>query len=101
MNKLRKLFRGSGRALAFIFAASVVWLLFDMAALRLSFGEINTRVLKEEMVRRERLRGWREKSLDGARPGEELRAPPGALPRGLEEEKGRGGPSKKRGKLGA
>ncbi|CAI5762450.1 Hypothetical predicted protein [Podarcis lilfordi] len=100
MNKLRKLFRGSGRALAFIFAASVVWLLFDMAALRLSFGEINTRVLKEEMVRRERLRGWREKSLDGARRGEEPRAPPGALPRSLEE-KGRDGLSKKRGKPGA
>uniref|UniRef100_A0A8C3CYX3 Polypeptide N-acetylgalactosaminyltransferase n=1 Tax=Cairina moschata TaxID=8855 RepID=A0A8C3CYX3_CAIMO len=39
MHKLRKLFRGSGRALAFVFVASVVWLLFDMAALRLSFGD--------------------------------------------------------------
>ncbi|KAM9664866.1 polypeptide N-acetylgalactosaminyltransferase 5 [Trichechus inunguis] len=54
MNKIRKFFRGSGRVLAFIFVASVIWLLFDMAALRLSFSEINTRVLKED-VRRERI----------------------------------------------
>ncbi|XP_007940004.1 polypeptide N-acetylgalactosaminyltransferase 5 [Orycteropus afer afer] len=54
MNKIRKFFRGSGRVLAFIFAASVIWLLFDMAALRLSFSEINTRVLKED-VRRARI----------------------------------------------
>ncbi|XP_004453984.1 polypeptide N-acetylgalactosaminyltransferase 5 [Dasypus novemcinctus] len=53
MNKIRKFFRGSGRVLAFIFVASVIWLLFDMAALRLSFSEINTRVLKEDVVRRE------------------------------------------------
>ncbi|XP_059248733.1 polypeptide N-acetylgalactosaminyltransferase 5 [Mustela nigripes] len=55
MNKIRKFFRGSGRVLAFIFVASVIWLLFDMAALRLSFSEINTRVLKEDIVRRERV----------------------------------------------
>ncbi|XP_039711324.1 polypeptide N-acetylgalactosaminyltransferase 5 [Pteropus medius] len=55
MNKIRKFFRGSGRVLAFIFVASVIWLLFDMAALRLSFSEINTRVLKEDNVRRERI----------------------------------------------
>ncbi|KAM6177803.1 polypeptide N-acetylgalactosaminyltransferase 5 [Rhynchocyon petersi] len=54
MNKIRKFFRGSGRVLAFIFVASVIWLLFDMAALRLSFSEINTRVLKED-VRREQI----------------------------------------------
>uniref|UniRef100_A0A8D0RIJ4 Polypeptide N-acetylgalactosaminyltransferase n=1 Tax=Sus scrofa TaxID=9823 RepID=A0A8D0RIJ4_PIG len=55
MNKIRKFFRGSGRVLAFIFVASVIWLLFDMAALRLSFSEINSRVLKEDIVRRERI----------------------------------------------
>lgn len=55
MNKIRKFFRGSGRVLAFIFVASVIWLLFDMAALRLSFSEINTRVLKEDIVRREQI----------------------------------------------
>ncbi|XP_011759042.2 polypeptide N-acetylgalactosaminyltransferase 5 isoform X1 [Macaca nemestrina] len=55
MNRIRKFFRGSGRVLAFIFVASVIWLLFDMAALRLSFNEINTRVIKEDIVRRERI----------------------------------------------
>ncbi|XP_004629968.1 polypeptide N-acetylgalactosaminyltransferase 5 [Octodon degus] len=55
MNKIRKFFRGSGRVLAFIFAASVIWLLFDMAALRLSFSEINTRILKEDIVWREQI----------------------------------------------
>ncbi|XP_008058218.1 polypeptide N-acetylgalactosaminyltransferase 5 [Carlito syrichta] len=55
MNRIRKFFRGSGRVLAFIFVASVIWLLFDMAALRLSFSEINSRVLKEDIVRREQI----------------------------------------------
>ncbi|XP_004835982.1 polypeptide N-acetylgalactosaminyltransferase 5 isoform X1 [Heterocephalus glaber] len=55
MNKIRKFFRGSGRVLAFIFVASVIWLLFDMAALRLSFSEINTQILKEDIVRREQI----------------------------------------------
>ncbi|XP_069879018.1 polypeptide N-acetylgalactosaminyltransferase 5 [Dipodomys merriami] len=55
MNKVRKFFRGSGRVLAFIFVASVIWLLFDMAALRLSFSEINTRVLKEDILEREHI----------------------------------------------
>ncbi|XP_075841292.1 polypeptide N-acetylgalactosaminyltransferase 5 [Microtus pennsylvanicus] len=53
MNKIRKFFRGSGRVLAFIFVASVIWLLFDMAALRLSFSEISTGILKENIRRRE------------------------------------------------
>lgn len=39
--------------MAFIFAASVIWLLFDMAALRLSFSEINAGLLKEDIIRRE------------------------------------------------
>ncbi|XP_060033892.1 polypeptide N-acetylgalactosaminyltransferase 5 isoform X2 [Erinaceus europaeus] len=51
MNKIRKFFRGSGRFLMFIFVASVIWLLFDMAALRLSFRDIN----KEDILRR----GWK------------------------------------------
>ncbi|XP_053453170.1 polypeptide N-acetylgalactosaminyltransferase 5 isoform X1 [Nycticebus coucang] len=55
MNRIRKFFRGSGRVLAFIFVASVIWLLFDMAALHLSFSEINTRVLKADMERREQV----------------------------------------------
>ncbi|XP_074001600.1 polypeptide N-acetylgalactosaminyltransferase 5 [Numenius arquata] len=47
MSGLRRLFRGSGRALAFVFAASVLWLLLDMAALRLSLGEAGGRLLRE------------------------------------------------------
>ncbi|KAM8901424.1 polypeptide N-acetylgalactosaminyltransferase 5 [Lycaon pictus] len=53
MNRLRKFFRGSGRALAFVFAASVLWLLFDMAALRLSFSDAGSRLLQARGVRRE------------------------------------------------
>ncbi|GCB64081.1 polypeptide N-acetylgalactosaminyltransferase 5 isoform X2 [Scyliorhinus torazame] len=56
MNKVRRLFRGSSRILAIIFAASIIWLIFDMAALRFSFSEINSRVSREELVRLERLR---------------------------------------------
>ncbi|XP_042683220.1 polypeptide N-acetylgalactosaminyltransferase 5 [Centrocercus urophasianus] len=58
MNGLRRLFRGSGRALAFVFVASVIWLLFDMAALRLSFGDNGARAAVER-GRRERERPWR------------------------------------------
>nr|XP_054492545.1 polypeptide N-acetylgalactosaminyltransferase 5 [Agelaius phoeniceus] len=47
MSGLRRLFRGSGRALALVFAASVAWLLLDMAALRLSLGEAGGRLLRE------------------------------------------------------
>ncbi|KAF7248207.1 Polypeptide N-acetylgalactosaminyltransferase 5 [Varanus komodoensis] len=89
MNKIRKLFRGSGRAFAFIFAASIIWLLFDMAALRFSFSEINTQVLKEEMIRkeRERFRAWR--NLGDGRgvrwPREEPGAPPPPTGLGRDE----------------
>ncbi|XP_053327290.1 polypeptide N-acetylgalactosaminyltransferase 5 [Spea bombifrons] len=54
MHRVRKYFRGSGRALAFIFIASVIWLIFDMAALRFSFNEINGKLMKEELFRREK-----------------------------------------------
>ncbi|XP_005393469.1 PREDICTED: polypeptide N-acetylgalactosaminyltransferase 5 [Chinchilla lanigera] len=81
MNKIRKFFRGSGRVLAFIFAASVIWLLFDMAALRLSFSEINTRTLREDIVRREQI-GFRVQA-DQVKPLSssirEMRPPPGGL----------------------
>ncbi|XP_054686765.1 polypeptide N-acetylgalactosaminyltransferase 5 [Grus americana] len=60
MSGLRRLFRGSGRALAFVFAASVVWLLLDMAALRLSLGDAGGRLLKEAAGRgQERAQLWR------------------------------------------
>ncbi|XP_026861511.2 polypeptide N-acetylgalactosaminyltransferase 5 [Electrophorus electricus] len=49
--KLRKYLRGSGRVLAFVFIASVIWLLFDMAALRLSINDVNSQLLKELVVK--------------------------------------------------
>lgn len=49
--KIRKFFRGSGRVLAFVFVASVIWLLFDMAALRLSLNDVNSQLLKEIIVK--------------------------------------------------
>ncbi|XP_075036945.1 polypeptide N-acetylgalactosaminyltransferase 5 [Mixophyes fleayi] len=55
MYMARKYFRGSGRALAFIFIASVIWLIFDMAALRFSFSEGNSQRQRQELVRRERV----------------------------------------------
>ncbi|CAG09322.1 unnamed protein product [Tetraodon nigroviridis] len=53
MMKVRRYLRGSGRVLAFVFVASVVWLLFDMAALRLSINDVNSRILKEQSDPRE------------------------------------------------
>uniref|UniRef100_A0A3Q0QNX5 Polypeptide N-acetylgalactosaminyltransferase 5 n=1 Tax=Amphilophus citrinellus TaxID=61819 RepID=A0A3Q0QNX5_AMPCI len=49
--RLRRYLRDSGRVLAFVFVASVIWLLFDMAALRLSLNEVNTQLLKERVIR--------------------------------------------------
>nr|XP_055071280.1 polypeptide N-acetylgalactosaminyltransferase 5 [Misgurnus anguillicaudatus]XP_055071281.1 polypeptide N-acetylgalactosaminyltransferase 5 [Misgurnus anguillicaudatus] len=39
--KFLKYLRGSGRVLAFVFIASVLWILFDIAALRISFNDVN------------------------------------------------------------
>ncbi|MBN3277523.1 GALT5 acetylgalactosaminyltransferase, partial [Polyodon spathula] len=52
--RIQTYFRSSGRALAFIFIASVIWLLFDMAALRISFSDVNSRLTKYEIIRKER-----------------------------------------------
>ncbi|KAG7464091.1 hypothetical protein MATL_G00183590 [Megalops atlanticus] len=49
--RIRKYFRGSGRVLAFVFIASVIWLLFDMAALRISINDVNSQLLKEVIVK--------------------------------------------------
>lgn len=51
--KVRRYLRGSGRVLAFVFVASVIWLLFDMAALRISINDVNSQLLKDQ-VKRER-----------------------------------------------
>ncbi|XP_053733221.1 polypeptide N-acetylgalactosaminyltransferase 5 [Synchiropus splendidus] len=53
--RMRRYLRGSGRALAFVFIASVIWLLFDMAALRLSISDVNTQLLKERVLREKEL----------------------------------------------
>lgn len=55
MIKVRRYLRGSGRVLAFVFVASVIWLLFDMAALRLSINDVNSQILKERVVREREL----------------------------------------------
>ncbi|KAM6421633.1 polypeptide N-acetylgalactosaminyltransferase 5 [Rhynochetos jubatus] len=79
MSGLRRLFRGSGRALAFVFAASVAWLLLDMAALRLSLGDAGGRLLQEAAGRgRERARPWRGPRAPPGSP----RPDPAALLRG-------------------
>ncbi|XP_070694045.1 polypeptide N-acetylgalactosaminyltransferase 5 [Pempheris klunzingeri] len=51
MMKVRRYLRGSGRVLAFVFIASVIWLLFDMAALRISINDVNSHLLKERVIR--------------------------------------------------
>ncbi|XP_042351202.1 polypeptide N-acetylgalactosaminyltransferase 5 [Plectropomus leopardus] len=51
MKVLRRYMRGSGRVLAFVFIASVIWLLLDMAALRLSINDANSQLLKEKVIR--------------------------------------------------
>uniref|UniRef100_A0A674ETB7 Polypeptide N-acetylgalactosaminyltransferase n=1 Tax=Salmo trutta TaxID=8032 RepID=A0A674ETB7_SALTR len=51
MKAIRKYFMGSGRALAFVFIASVIWLLFDMVALFLSMNDVNSQLLKESVVK--------------------------------------------------
>lgn len=48
--KLRKYLRGSGRVLAFVFIASVIWLLFDIAALRISISDVNQDLEERELV---------------------------------------------------
>lgn len=53
--KMRRYLRGSGRVFAFVFAASVIWLLFDMAALRMSINDVNSQLLKERVMREKEL----------------------------------------------
>ncbi|KAL6484416.1 hypothetical protein MHYP_G00064610 [Metynnis hypsauchen] len=78
--KLRKYFRGSGRVFAFVFVASVVWLLFDMAALKLSISEVNTELLKElvvkerELNKRQATKGTRVADRDFKHPLQKVQA---------------------------
>lgn len=41
--------------LAFVFIASIIWLLFDMAALRMSINDVNSLMLKERVIREREL----------------------------------------------
>lgn len=65
---VRRYLRGSGRFLAFVFVASVIWLLFDMAALRISINDTNGQLLKERVMR-EREEGKRQQPSRDPRPG--------------------------------
>uniref|UniRef100_A0A3P8VQJ3 Polypeptide N-acetylgalactosaminyltransferase 5 n=1 Tax=Cynoglossus semilaevis TaxID=244447 RepID=A0A3P8VQJ3_CYNSE len=60
MKKVKRYLRGSGRFFAFVFIASVIWLLFDMAALRLSINDANSQLLKERVIQEREL--FRQKS---------------------------------------
>lgn len=75
--KLRRYLRGSGRVLVFVFAASIIWLLFDMAALRVSINDVNSHILKERMfrdreVRRQRVRVTPNVRMDFRHPVQRL-----------------------------
>lgn len=64
---VRRYLRGSGRVLAFVFVASVIWLLFDMAALRISINDANGQLLKERVMR-EREESKRQQPSRDPRP---------------------------------
>lgn len=68
MMMVRRYLRGSGRVLAFVFVASVIWLLFDMAALRISINDANGQLLKERVMR-EREEIKRQQPSRDPRPG--------------------------------
>lgn len=53
--KVSKYLRGSGRFLAFVFVASVLWLLFDMAALRFSITDVKGQLMKELVLKEREL----------------------------------------------
>ncbi|XP_058644250.1 polypeptide N-acetylgalactosaminyltransferase 5 isoform X2 [Onychostoma macrolepis] len=59
--KFRKYLRGSGRVLAFVFIASVIWLLFDIAALRISISDVNQDLKEREIVLKQ---GRRKDNVD-------------------------------------
>ncbi|XP_072300465.1 polypeptide N-acetylgalactosaminyltransferase 5 [Eucyclogobius newberryi] len=81
MMKLRRYLRGSGRVLAFVFVASIIWLLFDMAALRVSMNDMSGQTLKERLVRERQLfkqQSMVTKVLKGGHPVQ--RVNPGVTP---------------------
>ncbi|CAN9497815.1 unnamed protein product [Ophioblennius macclurei] len=66
--KVRKYLRGSGRVLAFVFIASVVWLLFDMAALRMSLSDVSGQQLKERLIREREFYKKQQQSEEAMQP---------------------------------
>lgn len=50
----KKYLRGSGRVLAFVFIASVIWLIFDIVALRISFSDVNQDFKEREIILKQR-----------------------------------------------
>ncbi|KAM8855741.1 polypeptide N-acetylgalactosaminyltransferase 5 [Spinachia spinachia] len=69
MMKARRYLRGSGRVLVFVFVASVVWLLFDMAALRLSMNDVAGLQLKERVIRDQQLVRQQNRATRAGRRG--------------------------------
>ncbi|KAL6100738.1 galnt5 [Pungitius sinensis] len=69
MMKARRYLRGSGRVLVFVFVASVVWLLFDMAALRLSMNDVTGQLLKERVIRDQQLIRQQSRATRAGRRG--------------------------------
>lgn len=61
--------RGSGRVLAFVFIASVIWLLFDMAALRLSINDVNSQLLKERVIKEREIMKQQSRVTQGMKRG--------------------------------
>lgn len=55
--------------LAFVFAASVIWLLLDMAALRLSLNDVNSQLLKERVIREREVSKQQSRGTQLARRG--------------------------------
>ncbi|XP_068612991.1 polypeptide N-acetylgalactosaminyltransferase 5-like [Brachionichthys hirsutus] len=71
MIPIRRYLRGSGRVLAFVFVASIVWLLLDIAALRLSIDDVNSKLLKEKVIRERELLKQQSRVPPGPNPDPE------------------------------
>uniref|UniRef100_A0A1A8JHV1 Polypeptide N-acetylgalactosaminyltransferase n=1 Tax=Nothobranchius kuhntae TaxID=321403 RepID=A0A1A8JHV1_NOTKU len=69
MIKVRRYLRGSGRVLAFVFVASVIWLLFDMAALRMSINDVNSQLMRERVIREKEIIKQQFRATQGMKRG--------------------------------
>ncbi|XP_037094947.1 polypeptide N-acetylgalactosaminyltransferase 5 isoform X2 [Syngnathus acus] len=57
--------RSSRRVLGFVFVASVIWLLLDMAVLRMSDGDANSRLMREKVILEQGLARHQDKVTQG------------------------------------